>query len=91
MVAADAVAVTFAVSSLDTMYIAGETGALLPESAQGPPVLPIAAGVSAGACALLALVVAVAVLAMVRKCRRASSFSPRADCDEENVKVSQGL
>lgn len=74
------------------VYIAGNIGDLVPEPAQETPVLAIAVGVSVGVCALLvAVAVLIAVLAVARRCKRASSFSPKEDSDEENGKVSHCL
>ncbi len=70
------------------MCIAGNIGDLFPEPAQETPVLAIAVGVSVGVCALLAVAVLIVVLAIARRCKRASSFSPKEDSDEENEKVS---
>ena len=52
--------------------------------------MAIAVGVSVGVCALLAVAVLIAVMAVVQRCRRASSFSPKDEenTDEENEKVS---
>lgn len=69
--------------------IAGNIGDLFPEPDRETPVLAIAVGVSVGVCALLAVAVLIVVLAVARRCKkRASSFSPKEDSDEENEKVS---
>ena len=85
--------VTVEATVLHSLYhplcIAGNIGDLFPEPDQETPVLAIAVGVSVGVCALLAVAVLIVVLAVARRCKkRASSFSPKEDSDEENEKVS---
>ena len=86
--------VTVEATVLHSLYhplcIAGNIGDLFPEPDQETPVLAIAVGVSVGVCALLAVAVLIAVMAVVQRCRRASSFSPKDEenTDEENEKVS---
>lgn len=79
-------------STFGTMRIAGETELLISASPQELPVWAIAVGASVGACVLLALGVAIVVVtAAVWNRRRASTFSPREDSDEEIGKASQAL
>ena len=73
------------------MLIAEETEPLISASPQELPVWAIAVGASVGACVLLALGVAIVVVTAVCNRRRASTFSPREDSDEEIGKASKAL